>query len=285
MKKLGENITIRSDSPDKVVEELQRELRRLKRKPEGKIGIALLFLGLLLLLLAILYSHNVAAFIGIALTFWGALLFYIRPTRFIRKEILDSTTLEPNASTMRLIEELGYEGTPTYISPGTLRGLRTATIYIPKNDETQSPTDEQLSQDNTLIQSPPAIKITPPGLGLHRLLEEELRTNFSTADILYLQANLEKALVEGLEIVESCDIETEASEVKVTLRNSIFKETIDQLEEKGLKIGDPLSSAIACILARSTRKPTTIQSIQNQPDGKTIVIIYKVLGERPSASS
>jgi|GEM_PF-5669042 len=53
--------------------ELQVELRKLKRKHGGKIGYLLLILGFTLFALAVLYSHNVSAFIGIALTFWGAL--------------------------------------------------------------------------------------------------------------------------------------------------------------------------------------------------------------------
>ena len=57
---------------------------------------------------------------------------------------------------------------------------------------------------------------------VHRLIEEELKTNFSTVDFDYLQVNLEKALVEGLEIVESFEMERGESAVTVSLRGSIF---------------------------------------------------------------
>ena len=257
--------------------ELLRELQRLKRKPEGRIGYILLSIGIILLSIAVIYSHNVAAFIGIALTFWGALLLYIRPTRFIRKEILDSTITETLESYNKLIEELGYQGTPQHISPSTLWGLRNAVLYIPESNQTPKPTDEQLSAPEAIINNPQAIKLTPPGLGLSRLIENELKTNFATTDLDYLQYNLEKALVEGLEIAESFQMEISEPKVHVEMKGTIFDQAIQEQNERKRHIGDPLSSAIACILARSTRKPVVIENIQIDPRGKTIKTDFKLI--------
>jgi len=264
---------------EKDKQELLKQLRKLKRKPEGRIGYLLLTIGIILLALATYYSHNVSAFIGIALTFWGALLLYIRPTRFIRKEILDTTITEPLDSYHKLIEELGYTGTPQHISPSTLWGLRNTVIYIPKSNQTQTPTDEQLSNEKVLINNSHAIKLTPPGQGLSRLIENELKTNFSTVDLEYLQYNLEKALVEGLEIAEAFQMEPTESTVQVEIKGTIFHKTIQQLNENEKKqhIGDPLNSAIACILARSTRRPVIIENIQIEPREKTIKTDFKLL--------
>ena len=258
--------------------ELQAELRKLKRKPEGKIGYFLLLLGLTLIALAIVYSHNVSAFIGIALTFWGALLTYIKPTLFIRKEILDSTVVEPLKYIHQLLDGLEFKGTPTYISPGTLRGLRSATVYIPKSDRSPMPSDEQLSQEEPLIQNPQAIKMTPPGLGLSRLLEDELKTNFSTVDMEYLQYNLEKALVEGLEIAEAFVMEFTESTVQVEMKGTIFDEIVEALDEldTNRRVGDPLTSALACILARSTRRPIIIEKVERELKKKSIQITFKI---------
>jgi hypothetical protein len=263
---------------EKQKQELQKELRKIKRKPEGKIGYLLLTLGLLLIALAIYYSHNVSAFIGIALTFWGALLLYIRPTKFIRKEILDATTIEPIKFAPKLLEELDYRGTPTYISPRTLTGLRTATICVTKTEKSPLPTDEELSKEETMLTNPDAIKMTPPGLGLSNLIEKELKTNFSTVDLEYLQNNLEKALVEGLEIAESFEMEVTQPTIQVKLKNTIYDTIIDSIKdsEKQQRIGDPMSSAIACILARSTHQPITIEKIERNPKEKTTQITYKV---------
>ena len=258
--------------------ELQAELRRLKRKPHGRVGYLLLVLGLLLIAAAVVYSHNVLALIGIALTFWGALLYYIRPTRFIRKEILDSTVVEPLKYLHKLLDDLGFKGTPTYISPGTLRGLRSATVYIPKSDGSLTPSDEQLSHEGVFIINPSAIKLTPPGLGLSRLLEDELKTNFSTVGLEYLQYNLEKALVEGLEMAEAFEMEILDPIVQVEIRGTIFDEIIQEIDELGIHhhIGDPLSSAIACILAMSTRRAIIIRKIEREPKMNSIKFVFTI---------
>lgn len=169
-------------------EELQTELRRLNRKPDAKTGYLLLLIGLVFISLAVVYSHNVSAFIGIALTFWGALLFYIRPTRFIKKELLDSTIIDPIQNIHKLLDELEFNGTPIYISPGTLRGLLSSTVFIPKTDQYSIPSDDQLSQEEAFLKNLQGIKLTPPGLGLSKLLEKELKTNFSTVDLIFGRA-------------------------------------------------------------------------------------------------
>jgi hypothetical protein len=161
---------------------LQKELRRLKRKPEGRIGYALLAVGFALIGVAIHYSHNVSSFIGIALVFWGALLLYVRPTEFIRKEVLDSISEAQNIP--HLVSELGYTGTLQYISPGTLWGLNNTVIWIPEKEETEQPSDEALSNQKTVIMEPKGLVLTPPGQGLSRLLEEELSTNFARVDMI-----------------------------------------------------------------------------------------------------
>jgi hypothetical protein len=262
---------------EKKNKRLQEEVWRLKRKPEGRIGYLLLAIGFLLVGLAIYYSHNVSAFLGMALTFWGALLLYVRPTQFIKKEILDHSVTEPAQNITRLLTELEYEGDPIYISPGTLWGMNNTVLWIPKNRETPAPTDEQLSNQQTIISEPDGLVFIPPGMSLSRLIEETLNTNFSTTDLDYLAFNLERALVEGLEMAESFTMETDNPMIRVEIKGSIFNDLIRESisDERNHKIGDTLNSAIASILARTTRKPVTIESIEiNKETVKTTFKLY-----------
>jgi hypothetical protein len=276
----NEESTENIEELEKQKNELLGELRKLKRKPEGKIGYVLLALGSILLGLAIVYSHNVAAFIGIALVFWGALLLYVRPTRFIRREILDSTVLDPILSMQKSFEEMDFKGTPRHVSPATISGMRGAVLLIPKSDETELPTDEQLSLDVTVIANPSAVKLTPPGLGLSRLIESELRTNFSVVDLGYLQNSLEKAIVEGLEIADDFEMEINEPNIVIKVRGSVFYDVAEALNRKegGTKFGDPLSSAMACILARSTRRPVVIEKIESEPKTRAITTTFELGG-------
>ena len=117
-----------------------------------------------------------------------------------------------------------------------------------------------------------------PGLGLSRLLEDELKTNFSIVDLEYLQYNLEKALVEGLEIAEAFEMEVSESKVQVLMKGSIFEEIIGELDEQDTRriIGDLLSSAIACILAMSTQQPIIIENVKRESKNRSIQVTFKI---------
>jgi hypothetical protein len=257
-------------------EALEEELRRIKRKPEGRIGYALLALGLALLALAIIYSHNVASFISIALTFWGALLLYVRPTEFVRKEVLGSL-VDYNENLVRIADDLDYTGTPLYISPGSLWGLSNTVLWVPRNDTRQIPSDDELSSQRAVLEDPPGLVFKPQGQDLSRLLEEELGTSFARVDMDYLRFNLEKALVEGLEIAEGFTIEQENRRVKATVKGSIFNKAM----QGGARLSDPLSSAVASILARTTRRPVEILSVEASDD--EIVTTYRIHNEGEQA--
>jgi hypothetical protein len=112
-----------------------------------------------------------------------------------------------------------------------------------------------------ILENPILFKLTPPGDSLHKLIEQELKADFSTSTIEYLQNNLEKAIVDGLEVVESINIEITDTTAQATTKNNIFQKIVEELNETDQIIGDPLTSALACIIARSTRKPITIESI------------------------
>jgi hypothetical protein len=267
--------------------ELQAELRRLRRRTGWWTGYLLLLLGLFLAALAVLYSHTVAALLGMSMTFWGALLLWIRPTDLIRKEILESTIVKPLKQIHKMLDELEYIGTPRYVSPSTLLGLETVNVYIPKSNNYSKPSDDQMAQDETFINSPPAVKLTPPGLDLSVLLQDDLKTDFSAVDLTYIQVNLEKALVEGLEIAEAFQMEVLESTVQVTIRGTIFDKIIEELNdlESNRHLGDPLSSAIACILARSTRHPIIIEEIKRDEKKESLQITYKIEDSTPTVNT
>ena len=265
------------ETKDHEREKLLSEIRNLKKRPRAlAVGSGLIFLGLYVVLKSILFPDNISAFIGLTLIFIGGLLFYISPTQFIKKTILDSTITETLKHNHRLLKELDYQGKPTYISPSTILGFTEAKLYIPKTNETPPPTDEQLTDNRILLDNPDAIKLTPPGDGLHKLIEQELKTDFSTSTTAYLQNNLEKALVEGLEIAESLELEIDDTTAVATTRNNIFQNITEELNETDQIIGDPLTSAIACIIARSTRKPITIESIDTEAKDKIVKATFRI---------
>jgi hypothetical protein len=262
VEKRDDTINSRVKILEKQKSELEEELRSLKRRPEGNIGYVLLIIGLLLLSVAIYYSNNISALIGIALIFWGGLFFYIRPIQFIRKDILDASIIESQNFQQKILNELGYNGIPMYVSPGSsVAGLRIVKVYIiPQNGSSIKPSYDGLSEEEKII-SNSTVSFTPPGHILHRLIEEELKTNFSIVEMEHLPFNLRKSIVEGLELSENFDMEITNTKIYVNMKGNIFTEAIIALGENR-KIGDPLTSALACILARVTRQQITIEKLE-----------------------
>ncbi len=269
---------------EKLNEELLDELRRIKRKPEGQIAYLFLILGITFLGLSIVHNHTILALAGTALTFWGALLLYVKPTSFIRKEIIDISIVGYVDNIQNLVDKLEFNGTPKYVSPGTLKSLRKVFLYYPKSDSEKLPSDETLSDVRFFFTDPPAIKLIPPGHDLFLQIEKELRINFSSVDLEYIKTNLRKAIVDGLEIAKSIDLEIQESMVEVTINESIFDKVVKRLSKRAPYpiIGDPLTSAIACIIASSTRHPTVVKSVTIDTEKNEINATYEIIKREQS---
>jgi hypothetical protein len=268
------------NNEDTINIEYKKETRKIQRKPEGEIAYVLLALGLILLALALVHSHNISAFIGIALTFWGSLLLYVRPTQYIRKELLETSIQEYMNNIENLLNILEFKGTPTYISPGTLPGLRNVMIVITKSDTSQIPSDEQLTTNNIIIENPPAIVIKPPGSELTKLIENEFKIIFSSITITHLLDRLEKILTEDFEIAKTFKIEYNepSSTFQIIMSETIFDKNIEQIKQKKTSkhIGDPLISSIACMITLVTHKKIQIKNIETDEALKETTVTYEI---------
>jgi len=264
---------------EKHNKELQEELQKIKNKPQGDIAYMIITIGIILLAISIVHTNNISTFIGLALTFWGALLLYIKPNQYTRIEVLNSSINSLYENIQELISDLGYEGEPKYISTVTLGSFKKVYLYIPEHEESTMLTEEQLINNIIFYKEPPSIKILPPGLELAKLIELELKTHFSSINIEYLNNNLHKAIVEGLEMAKIFQMENDENKVQITIKDSIFNETIlRNMNKKTLnKIGDPLISALGCILAITTKKPIKIYKNEYDPLNNIEKVVFQIL--------
>ena len=259
--------------------QLEEELWQYKNRPEREIAYILLIIGLILSILSIIHQNSISAFIGIATTFWGTLLLYAKKTIYMKKEIFDNSILNLLENLESILKIINFNGQPYYKVLGTLAAYEDIKIILPMSDTTPQPTIEQLLEDKTLYDKPRIIKLTPPGIKLSKKIEQELNTNFSLNNIEYLVDNLEKIFIESLEISQFFTMKYKDCYVYVSMKETIFDSLIEYVnnQEYIKKIGDPLISSIACVLALTTNKIIKLISINNK--NKEVDLIYEIIEE------
>lgn len=261
--------------------DLRLELWRLSRRPSTIFSCVMLLLGGILLSLSILYSSLIPAFIGLGLTFWGALLIYIRPVGFVKSTLLDSSTVPLLLIIDRIISDLNLQGKGVYLPPRSLREIKGGTLFIPSRNEIILPPIEETAEGRVFLRNPNGICLSPPGLGLTNLYEEELGRDFVGADMAYLQNNLPALFIEGLELAEDLEINVEGEIIHVKIAGSAYADICREIRNTAPKIctfiGCPLCSSIALTLTRTMGKPILIEKVERSEDGKTIKAYYRVI--------
>jgi uncharacterized protein YuzE len=265
----------------------QKNLKtRTKRKTSStKVAIwTFLIVGSVATLTSIVYVSSILAFIGLGLIFWGALLLYIKPEEYTKKVLLDSAVIPSLETLNQIIFELNYKGNAVYLPPKYLKDPEASKVYISKQKEGKLPEPNLIlnHEKKLFFGNPNGILLTPPGAQLSRLFEKRLDTNFTKTDLNYIAKSMPKLLIEDLEIAENIEIETENNKINIKITNSSFKEAHNgnnSFSHAYPYFGCPLSSAIACALAKATGKPITIKNMQTSEDGKVIETTYQILGK------
>jgi len=264
-------------------ENLKLELKKVKSVPTGKIGLALIIPGALALIFSILNNSTILAFIGLGLTFWGALFFFVKPVRYVQSSLLDSTAISTYTTIDRIVKDLKFKGKSYYIPPYPkevylpeyLKGLKETVVFI-SADIGGMPSIEELAKSKFFLQNPNGICIAPPGLGLLTRFEKELRKDFTKFQLNELCESLPPVIIEGLQLAKEMEMKVEDNQVYVKMLDSIYKSlyvTEENLESVH-SLGCPLTSAIACAVAKATGKIVTIQRDSVSLDGQIIEVWY-----------
>lgn len=277
-----------------TLENLQRENEILRhqvskpmRTPSGLIGFILLAVGALILVGSYVTESAVLAFIGLGLTFWGALFIFARPIKFVKGVILDSTAISSYATIDRMIQDLNYKGKPVYIPPYPreaylpeyLKGLKDMIVFIPAEEARTMPTIEEMAKRQFLLKNPKGICIAPPGYGLLTLFEQELKTEFTQIDLEHLSNSLPTIIAKNLELAKDLEIHSQNDLIHVRMVRSVYKELYAR--EHGFRsvhaIGCPLASAIASALAKTTGRLVTLVKDHISPDLEIIDVWYQTV--------
>ena len=267
-------------------EALRRELWRYKRKPAGRIGYPLLSLGAMALIWSVISASYVPAFIGIALTFWGALLLFIRPVKYVKANLLSSTALPTFKAINRIIKNLNYKGKGVYLPPKHFKGFKSGKLFISSEENIDIveylPPAEKIARE-VFFKNPQGMCLTPSGVDLTNLFEDELGIDFNKVDMEYLQTNLPKLFIEGLEIAKDFEMNKRGKIIRIKIWNSIYKDFCSRARKTSknscTSFACPLCSSIACALTRVTGKPIIIKKSKVSSKSEKIEVHYEIIEE------
>ena len=268
--------------PTKTNNKKPKEFKVNIRFSTRTVVYTILILGLISLATSAFYASSILAFIGLGLTFWGALLLYITPTRYVKLDLLNAIAPSTLANIEKMLTSSKLNEKGIYLPPKYLKDFESSLVFIPSKNNKTLPRPGEIDEEKIYSKNPEGVFLTPSGLALSRLFEKELGTSFTRTDLNYIQNNLPKLLIEEMEIAENAEVKTENNIITVEITNHIFNEICQEtrkLTKTHETIGCPLCSAIACALAKATGKPIVIENEELSEDGKTTKIQYRILEE------
>jgi hypothetical protein len=237
----------------------------------GEIGIALMTPGVLALIFSVVSDSQVLAFVGLGLTFWGALFFLVQPKKLVQGSLLDATAAASYSTIDQIISDLKYTQArcwyiPPYPKraylPEHLKGLKEMMVFISAREGTGLPSLEEIANKKFMLQNPEGIDMTAPGAGLLDQIENELKLDPTQTNLQTLCETLPQQILENFQLAKEIEMKPENDSVSLKITGSIFRSLY---LEKNLKsvhlLGCPLVSALACAIAKTTGKAVTINTL------------------------
>jgi hypothetical protein len=257
----------------------------LKKQKRSLLNLTAAFfmvgLGITLVLTSAFYISSFLTLLGTALTFWGAILIYINPTKHVQFDLFNSSNEAIYQNIERILSEYNLTEKGLYLPPKNLQNIESSLIFIPKTTDVPLPKPEENNQ-KLATQTKNGVFIDPPGLPLVRLFEKQLGTSFARIGLPQLVTILPKLLIEDFELAEKFEFQTQGNTINVQITKSILncfcQETCYHPQTHN-QVGCLLNSTLACVLAKTTGKPVIIQTENYNDYTKTINITYQTREE------
>ncbi len=239
----------------------------------------MLLIGVGLLLVSAFYASSYLAIIGVSVIFWAAIFLYLKPSQYVPLSFLNASANVATSNIERLILEFNLMEKGIYLPPQNLKNIDSSLIFVPETSEVFLPTSEETNDDRQFTKDKTGALITPPGLNLSKLFEEEMGFSFIKNNLANLQFKLPKIL-EDFEIAENVEFQIKNNIVTVEITGSIFNEVCrgaDSNPKTHKQVGCLLSSAIACTLAKTAGRPVIIQNETRNQETRKTNIEYEIL--------
>jgi hypothetical protein len=273
------------DELQKETQSLKKQIHTLNRNSTIRISIVFAIPGILSLILSIITESQVLAFIGLGLTFWGALFYLVRPIAYVRGSLLSTTATTLYQITDRIIKDLNIKGTGIYVPPYPkevylpqhLIGLKETIFFLSQDANQTAPSIEEMATGKFVTKNPKGVILIPPGSSFMDQIEKLLRTDITKMNLEDLCTTLPQLILENFQLAKEIEMKTENNQIHLKTVDSIYKNLYRQDNLKSVQLlGDPLTSTVACTIARATGKQVTIQNINVSPDTQTIETTFQL---------
>jgi len=254
----------------------ESQLLRKQRHNTTLVGCLLLGIGLSALVASIVFASTILSFIGLGLTFWGSLMFFIQPKNYVRSDLMNATAISSLKTIDKMMIGMGYREKGVYIQA---HDSDKAVVFVPSEPFSMIPQTSGFEEDRTFLSDPAGLLVPPPGLALAGLIEKKLGFKLKNCGLEVLVHALPKVLVEDLEIVKDVEIEVREDSVHFKLYDSIYADFCAEVRDTSRRcgLGCPMCSALASILAIATGKPVLYEEDKMSEDRRITESIYQLI--------
>jgi len=216
---------------------------------------------------------------------WGALFFLVRPIAYVQGNLLSTTATTLYQTIDRITRDLDIKDKAIYIPPYSreanlpqqFKGLKETVIFMPKEKDQASPSIEEMATGKFITRNPKGVILNPPGSGYLDQIEKLLKSNVTKTTLEDLCTTLPQIVLENLQLAKDIELKTQNNMIHLKTTDSIYQKLYEQ-DLKTVKIlGDPLTSAIACTIAKTTGKRLTIATISIIPETQTLEATYELI--------
>ena len=243
-------------------------------------------MGISLIYFSIISSSEILALIGLGLLFWGATFFLMTPIGFVDARLLLSTVYSEYSSFDRIIEN--FDCKKCYYIPHNqnqddidraIRKTKDPVMFLSAETTSKIFEDDTLFvQKKFLLKKNTGIVLTPPGLGLMKLIEKK-KPNYYNMRLEKIAEFLPQLINQDFGLTKDFVIDIHNETINITLQKSIYKGlyNVDKGSISAKLFGCPIVSAIGCIFAQTSGRIVTIEEIKASKDMSTIQALYRIV--------
>jgi hypothetical protein len=188
---------------------------------------------------------------------------YLLPEKYVKIELLNSVAASNMSNIEKILTTKNMTRKGVYLPPKCLKDCRSSLVFISTgSDEIRILKNNEIVEDTIYSHTPDGIFLTPPGLDLSQLLEQKFHKSFIETNLSFLQKELPR-LFDEMDIGRDTQIRINGNFVEVELINSVLYGLCEAAKAFPIMheiLGCPLTSAIACVLAKATGNPIVIES-------------------------